>query len=468
MSAVSYEQVRATDPDQWRRSALAWRGWASAAGRWVAEVRAHAARLCEVWTGAAAAAVAARLAGLVRRLVLFRLDCWGADQALSAFASALARARSLPPGPEGAGTAPAIAAEADTSTADRLGVLFTPAPPGDAPTPPCGASPAEVRRWWEGLSPAQQRWLPAARPGAIGSLDGLPARVRDLANRLTLDDLPPGADGLAALRDRLADTEGPRAYLLRLDPAGDGQAVVALNDPDRAANVLTHVPGMTADLASYDGELARAERVAVRAAERDPAAATSAIMWLGYDAPDFVGEAATRGPAQAGAAELRRFQDGLRASHDGQPARQTVLGHSYGSLVVGTAAAEPGFAADGVVFVGSPGVGVDSAADLHAPPGEVWSSTSRSDVIQWAAVSPGSLVEDIALGQVLPGGVLLTTLGRPEDDLYFGRNPSDPSFGARVFASRPGGGHLGYWEPGGPSLDALADITLGRGDVIPR
>jgi alpha/beta hydrolase family protein len=143
-----------------------------------------------------------------------------------------------------------------------------------------------------------------------------------------------------------------------------------------------------------------------------------------------------------------------------------VLGHSYGSLVVGTAAGTPGLVADDVVFVGSPGVGVDSAADLHAPPGQVWSSTSRSDVIQWAAVSPRSVGEDLVLSQV-PGGVL-PAFGRPEDDLYFGRNPSDPAFGARVFASRPDGGHLGYWDPGGPALDALADITLGRGDVIPR
>ena len=301
--------------------------------------------------------------------------------------------------------------------------------------------------------PARRDRLPRRRP----------ASIRDQANRLLLDGLPPRTEGLAALKDRLADTEGPRAYLLKLDPAGDGQAVVALHDPDRAANVLTQVPGMTADLASYGGELARAERIVIRAAERDPAAATSSILWLGYDAPDFVGEAAGRRPAEAGAGGLRRFQEGLRATHDGEPARQTVLGHSYGSLVVGTAAAEPGFAADSLVFVGSPGVGVDTAAELHAPPGQVWSSTSRSDVIQWAAVSPRSLAEDLMLSQAIPG-----PFGRPEDDLYFGRNPSDPAFGARVFASQPDGGHLGYWDPGRPALDALADITLGRGDVIPR
>ncbi|HET6479784.1 MAG TPA: hypothetical protein VFG35_07060, partial [Actinoplanes sp.] len=51
--------------------------------------------------------------------------------------------------------------------------------------------------------------------------------------------------------------------------------------------------------------------------------------------------------------------------------------------------------------------------------------------------------------------------GRPEHDLWFGRNPSDPDFGARVFTSPPGAGHLGYWDQGTPSLDELAVITLG-------
>jgi hypothetical protein len=97
----------------------------------------------------------------------------------------------------------------------------------------------------------------------------------------------------------------------------------------------------------------------------------------------------------------------------------------------------------------------------------VWSSTSRSDVIQWAAVAPRSLVEDLALSQAVPGGALLA-FTRPEQDLYFGTNPSDPAFGARVFASEPDAGHLGYWEPGSAALDALAGITVGRDDVIPR
>ncbi|MEU4220077.1 alpha/beta hydrolase [Actinoplanes sp. NPDC026623] len=481
MTAASQARLRATEPASWRDAAQAWRSWAAAAGRWAADLRAHAARISAVWTGSAADAVTTHLGGLIRRLNLFRLGCWAADQALSEFAAELARARAMPTGSAHAGApggvvtgqsaqgAPAalrLAAEADAATARRLAAIGY-EERSAVDSLPCTATPAEVRRWWRALSPEQQRGLLASEPGRIGALDGIPASDRDLANRLALDALPPDTPGLGALVDRLADDGGPRAYLMELDPAGEGRAAVALGDPDRAAHVLTQVPGMTADLASYGGELARAERIAVRAAELAPETSTSTIMWLGYDAPDFLDEAATRSRADAGAAGLRRFQDGLRATHLGAPAQQTVLGHSYGSLVVGSAAARPGLAADDVVFVGSPGVGVDSAADLHVPPGRVWSTTSRTDIVQWAAVSPRSLAEDLVLSQALPGGAVVA-FARPENDLYFGTNPSDPAFGARVFASRPDAGHLGYWDTGSESLDALAAIATGRGDVIPR
>jgi alpha-beta hydrolase superfamily lysophospholipase len=218
---------------------------------------------------------------------------------------------------------------------------------------------------------------------------------------------------------------------------------------------------MTSDLASSGGELSRAERVAQRATALGPAASTSAVLWLDYDAPDFVDEAASARQAEAAAPTLRRFQEGLRAGHEGPATRQVVLGHSYGSLVVGKAAAGPGLDADDVVFVGSPGVGVDSAASLHVPAGHVWSSTAKTDIIQYAAASPGGLVRTLAGSDGFPAGGLLA-LTRPERDLWFGHNPSDPAFGARVFATQHDGGHLGYWDSGKPALDALAEITLGR------
>jgi hypothetical protein len=217
---------------------------------------------------------------------------------------------------------------------------------------------------------------------------------------------------------------------------------------------------MTAGLTSLDGELDRAARVAARATQVAPQEATSAVLWLDYDAPDFLPEAAGSGRAEEAAVSLRRFQDGLRASHDGSAAHLTVAGHSYGSLVVGTAA-RAGLAADSVVFVGSPGVGVDTVAELRAPAGQVWSTTSVTDVVQYAAVAPGGLLTDLVSAARMPVLGPALAFGLPEDDLWHGRNPSDPSFGARVFAAQQDAGHLGYWDPGRPALDSLARITLG-------
>ncbi|WIM97174.1 alpha/beta hydrolase [Actinoplanes oblitus] len=484
---VTYTRLRATDPARWSATALAWRHWAALIGVLCGEFGPLLARVRAAWSGAAADAAAARLGALRRRLVLLRLLCWRADQALSEFAAALTRARALldraratahatgltiddagrvAPGPAAAelATALRVAGDADESAAARLAELaVAPAAPTGSARPDCTATPAQVARWWAGLSPAERMWLLAAEPGAVAGLDGVPVADRDLANRLLLADrrdrlrhtagTPDAAKlrGLDRLAGRLEDERGPRAYLIGLDVAGDGRAIVALGDPDHAANVLTHVPGMTADLAGLGGELTRAERVAARAGELGPEAATSSVLWLGYDAPDFLHEAWSAGQAESGATGLRRFQEGLRATHDGPAARQTVLGHSYGSLVVGKAATGA-LDADRVIFVGSPGVGVDSAAQLRLPADRVFASTSISDPIQYGAVSL-----DTAARHLVPG---LPVTG-PADRLWFGHNPADPEFGARVFGSQWNGGHLGYWEPGKPALDALARITLG-------
>jgi hypothetical protein len=498
-----YLRLRATDPSGWHAVAAAWRRWAALAGHLAAEVPPILVRLAAAWSGAAARAAADRITRLRRSLVVFRLLCWQADQAISEFATALDRGRALLSramaaaargglvidddgtvrgGPAAAVTpdltaAISVAGRADAVAAARLEALVhDPARPPGPERPACTATPAEVRRWWAGLTPGEQRWLLADEPGWLAPLDGIPAGDRDAANRLLLDDRRAEVEraaatahghelarlrglrrGLDALADRLADGDGPRAYLLRLDLTEEGRVVVALGDPDHADNVLTHVPGMTSELASFTGELTRAARVATRATEVSPAASTSAVLWLDYDAPDFLGEAASARRAVAAAPVLRHFQAGLRATHQGPAAHQTVVGHSYGSLVVGEAAAGAGFDADDVVFVGSPGVGVGSAAQLHVPAGHVWSSTSSSDIIQYAAVGPRGVVDALTRTAVFPGALIA-----PERYLWFGRNPSDPTFGAHVFTTQPDAGHLGYWDPGRPALDALAAIALGR------
>ncbi|WP_320066483.1 alpha/beta hydrolase [Micromonospora sp. RTGN7] len=384
----------------------------------------------------------------------------------------------------------ALAETADREAAGRLDELTAAARVGwVAPPPPWrpapSTAPATVRSWWAGLTPAQRRWLVAREPQLVGRLDGVPATARDQANRLLIDRRrevllaerrrllgrwPHGPvetvglarvgaalSGLDALTARLAGGGQPRAYLLGLDPGGEGRAIVALGDPDRADRVLTYVPGMTAGLADATGELGRAGRVQARCAALDPTVATAAVLWLDYDAPDFLHEAVLPGQARDAGPALHRFQEGLRATHDGPPARQTVLGHSYGSLVVGTAARDHGLAADALAFVGSPGVGVDRADGLRLPAGEVWASTASNDAIRLAP-PPDELPRRVVRG-LSPLTAVLT--GHDDHELWFGHDPADPGFGGRTF---PSGryGHTGYWEQENPALDGMARIVLGR------
>ncbi|MFP5071191.1 alpha/beta hydrolase [Pseudonocardia nantongensis] len=383
-----------------------------------------------------------------------------------------------------AALADATRADAEAAAALRGLAPDGPGPPAP-PEPP--AAPADVRRWWSELSPPQRDVLVGTDPARIGTLVGVPAADRDRANRLRLDAEqawlgavrrslhtdPAGAArteaalaGLAAVRRRL-DAGG--AYLLDLDAgsagsagASGGRVVLAVGDPDRAAHVVTHVPGTGAGWASAAEDLRRTE------ATRDAARATgagevAAILWTGYDAPPTLAAAAFDRAARDAAGDLRAFQDGVRAGHEG-PVHLTVVGHSYGTTVTGHAARGGQLAADDVVLVGSPGAGVRAAADLGLPPGRVWATTAAHDPIDR-----------------IPGPELFgTSRGFAAQGLAHGIDPASPAFGARVFASAPGSAlpgpddpatpsdesalaaaHSQYWEPHSPSLATLGRIVAG-------
>ncbi|MGH3748457.1 MAG: alpha/beta hydrolase, partial [Micromonosporaceae bacterium] len=243
----------------------------------------------------------------------------------------------------------------------------------DIPKP--GTDPAKVNKWWNSLSPAEQQYLIHKYPERIGWLDGVPAICRDQANKVTLErerernetrkdalldrkheleseHSPGGASeraaelerikrelsvvnnnlkGIAALQDRL-DEPGkgqPKAYLLGFEPGrlgdrdgdgmpdDDGRVVLAVGNPDTADNVATYVPGTGNDLGGVAGAVGYTDRMARDAETTAPHDDTVVIMWLGYDAPDDPLLNSPSGEyAQAASDDLRRFQDGLRATHE--------------------------------------------------------------------------------------------------------------------------------------------------------
>ncbi|MGW4399902.1 alpha/beta hydrolase [Amycolatopsis nivea] len=329
--------------------------------------------------------------------------------------------------------------------------------------PKPNGTPAENRAWWDSLSDSAQSSILRDNPDLIRNLDGIPVVDRDAANRVVLQqeiDKRKGDDaqlrGLTAIRDRLAATgDGkPPAFLISLDVSGDGTAVVAAGNPDTAANVATYVPGTGSELAKIGGDLGRSDKM-WQSATMAGSPSTSVITWVGYDAPDELVNAASEKYADGGKEALSKFEDGLRASHEGAPSHNTVLGHSYGTTVIGHAARDGGLNADDLIFAGSPGVGVEHANQLHLD------GVPQDQVAQHvhSTVAEHDLIK-------------ITNIGVGGHD-PLGPSPTGDGFGGQVFESAPGdkgpwyeGGlsgaaHSQYWEDNNPSLRSFGRIIAG-------
>ncbi|TDU04599.1 alpha/beta hydrolase family protein [Streptomyces sp. 846.5] len=338
--------------------------------------------------------------------------------------------------------------------------------------PPSGSTPTQVRDWWQQLSRDEREMIIADASELIGGLDGVPCTDRDRANRVLLDCLidtdgdVSRRDALTAVRERLRRQEGlfPPALLLAIGTEGQGRAVLAFGDPDRAADVAVYVPGMgttLADVAGKDGVRALAvhDAAAVLAPCSRPVAA---VVWLGYDPPSGLPEGASTARAVAGAAGYGRFLAGLRATARGAPPHLTAIGHSYGSLLVGKAAQRPGgIAADEIVLLGSPGTGAVRAEQLGVPPGHVWVAAAPGDPVTERLPAPSRLLASLLAGHA-PGALLPVQL-RAESHAqgWFGTRPAAPAFGARLLPAEDGpdgAPHSHYLDPGSPTLAALAAV----------
>ncbi len=467
--------VRA-EPTRLARAGAGWRGLADALATQTAGLDRELAALRAGWSGVAAQAATGLVTGLCDELDAAGPRLVGIERAVTAHSEVVDRAQRIASG--AADVALALATESDTATAARLRPL-RPADANTAPPPlggPVGAAPPDVGvtppppesgpvavvAWWDGLSERQRHRLTTDRPDLIGNLDGIPADARDLANRARLarmlaDPVTPHRPALLAIQARLASR---RAYLLGLSTEGHGRAIVATGDPDTADHIVTYVPGLGGSLDGGADELARAEHLSAAVHRSAPGRRTSVITWLGYDAPRSLMEAARIDDARHAAPALHRFQAGLRATHLGAASHNTVVGLSYGSTVVGVTGHVEGLAADDVVFVGSPGVGVAHAADLGLDPVHVWGSTARHDVINAAAHPSDAFRPDL-------NPLLRPFLGEHTDRLWYGPSPAGRAFGGHVFTSAPGSAfdpihtHVGYFDEGNPALAGMADIAVG-------
>ncbi|MFJ3287677.1 alpha/beta hydrolase [Streptomyces sp. NPDC086669] len=322
--------------------------------------------------------------------------------------------------------------------------------------------PKAAAEWWKALSPEERQAYTTLYPKRIGATDGLPTDVRDDANRTALgqelnliqegnwDEGFPGdsdetvnkrLDNLLMLNDRLEASgsapEGKELYLLGYDSKDDGRAIIAMGNPDTAAHTGILVPGTNTEMSGVPGQLARIDKLQNSAEKQADGESVAMITWIGYDAPEFKptdpGSVATRDRAEDAAPDLRQFVAGTHAAHDGSPSHTTVLGHSYGTTVVGAAAAGgEGLGADDVVAVGSPGMTVDHASDLQMDPEHVWIGTADDDAV-----------------------------ANNTSDYTLGRDPSLGGFGGNNIRIDTHG-HSGYWDEGSRSLRNQGAIIAGK------
>ncbi|MEV4917800.1 alpha/beta hydrolase [Streptomyces tirandamycinicus] len=369
---------------------------------------------------------------------------------------------------------------------------------------PKNGTPEENAEWWKGLTPEQRADLLAVDPGGIGATNGLPSDIRDEANRmvlaetraayrLELDAIPKepikyaanpsggypaavitsawqewrdkygdrkaglegalkGMDAIQARFDRTGQAGLGEAYLLGFDPTGlgDGRVILATGNPDLADHVGVYVPGTFAGIESIGdgddhGDLGRGDRLWAESSRLAPGQKVSTVTWLDYNAPDSIVPQATRGQyAEEGGPRLYDFLQGSRVAQedtDGARAHTTVIGHSYGSTVVGVSAQSGSWdhseAVDDFVFVGSPGVQADHAADLGIGTDHVWAMGGPWD------------------DQVVRQGGRFMGLGDK------GTIPTDESFGGRVMKS-DSGGHSGFWDKESLSIRNQAAVIAGR------
>jgi pimeloyl-ACP methyl ester carboxylesterase len=199
-----------------------------------------------------------------------------------------------------------------------------------------------------------------------------------------------------------------------------------------ADEIVVLVPGVGTTPQNLDrttGAMARSLYAAAQS--RRPAAHVAVVAWLGYRPPEGLGIASAQdGRARAGVAPLDRYVDALVAQRPA--AAVTLVGHSYGALVIGFAAASLPPQVTDIVALGAPGMGADRVADLHTG-AQVWAAQAPDDWIRWVP------------------SIRILHLGH-------GVHPSSPDFGAHILPTGGVTGHDGYLSPGSATLTAVAGL----------
>lgn len=246
------------------------------------------------------------------------------------------------------------------------------------------------------------------------------------------------AKTLSDERNDLEELQGDDRQIMSLNSgAGDQRVVDVYGDLANAAKVIIHVPGMSTDLDNYgrhdNGQTGHPDaRFLQEAAQGESGQKVAVVSFADYDIPRL-GGAALGSAADGGAEGLRALVADLRAM--GYDTSQiSVVGHSYGSVVIGHAMKD-GLAVREVVVAGGPGMGATRAEMEAGSPGV------RLTAVQAAPGDPVPGADNVfSLNTPGPNGVHMST--GPH-----GISPDTPGFGAdRVIQTNGNHGHSEYFK----------------------
>ncbi|KMV15170.1 hypothetical protein ACT17_26295 [Mycolicibacterium conceptionense] len=300
----------------------------------------------------------------------------------------------------------------------------------DGLTTPLGDEPRAAARaranaeWWSGLSPDHQQALLNEHPFQIGNAEGIPADVRNDANRRVLQNYLDRAAAVQALIDagtkpdntqldfllrvkklestlHRADEAARQAgvgepLILAFDPpafGGDGRVLVSFGlDPYVADSVSWYVPGLGAQVDKLDYIMHCALNILQSTQSANPSISAASIAWLGYDAPNGSAtlKVGSAGLAEAGGDILHADISAFNAARDAMADNGShfkgnhVFGHSYGSTTT-SFAGRGGRLADhieSVTLIGSPGAGpLSHARDFGISADRVFVASSSRDFV---------------------------------------------------------------------------------------
>jgi len=302
--------------------------------------------------------------------------------------------------------------------------------------------------WADGRNLPTQHAAPGEQARAVQEYDAWKSRYDSAQTQLA------GYGGVSTGVGDSPNTQPPK-YLMGIDNQGRG--IVATGNPDTAKNVATFVPGTGSQLSGIGGDIKRSVAMQ-QAARKAGEPATAVVTWYGYNAPPGLTDATDGKYADNGAPALDHFQDGLRATHEGPRSHNVVVGHRYGTTVIGDSAIHGrSLNADDVVFVGSPGTMTNHASDLSLT-GVDPTKNGQHVFATKAQHDPVPLY-----GQLTHG---------------FGKDPAEYGYGGHNFGSaagKPGpwyqfgwntDAHSQYWDPGNPALANIGDIIAGHPELV--